>query len=1042
MRRATGLIGSIVIVLALGSAMCGSALASGGLEMQRFDVHTTFSKETSDELTGASGYGNVEEPYSFSQAGGHPVALTTTIEFKKQLELTSSGGRSEIPAGGDPKDIQVELPPGLLADPLAGPRCPLAVFTRLGNGTGKNCPAATQIGFVELVFGSTTIDADIYSLVPEAGQSAEFGIAPGGSVNVVMTAHLVHTAEGYGFTVVSNNIPQRGFTRFKLSFWGTPADPVHTSQRGRKCETSTTLVLPTCDPVNPLQSLGGEPAGVEPVPFLVMPTDCADGPERVRVVYDSWAEPGVFHEGPASELPQSTGCGALSFHPELEVTPNTKQADSPVELTVHLKVPQPEQEGVPRTPDVRNAVVTLPPGLSINPSVVDGVQACNETGPEGIDLRTDLNHKQELLKPGELDEGETLGPDGEPQLEAGHCPQASTVGSVEAITPLLPEPIKGNLFLARPLCGGAGQPACTEEDARDGRLYRLYMELGGEGALANTGINIKLAGTVSADLATGQLSSSFVNNPQAPFSELRLKLNGGPRAPLANPQSCGEARTTSDLTPWSAPGTFEGRLIEGTPDASPTSFYDVSGCSGATPFAPTFSAGTVTSEAGIFTPFTMTLTRNDGEQDLAGVQVHTPPGLLGMLSSVPLCPEDQANDPARYGECEGSKIGTTLVSSGAGSHPFEIGGSVYLTGPYDGAPFGLSIVTHAVAGPFNLGLVVVRARINVDPETSELTVTTDETGPYRVPQIVFGVPLRLKRITVNIDRPHFMFNPTDCGPLQIAANVSGNQNAVTHVSSPFAVGACKGLAFTPSFKVSTNGRTSRANGASLDAKVSFPTTAPGTMANIAYVKVSLPKALPSFLPTLQKACLAATFNANPAACPPGSVVGIAKASTPLLPVGLSGPVYFVSHGGEEFPSLIIVLQGDGVRVDLTGSTFINKAGITSSTFKTIPDVPVGSFELYLPQGKDHALAANRNLCTAGQTITVKRKVTRRVHGKLVHGMVKTRKKGPGLVMPTEFVGQNGAVMKQNTKIVVTGCGPAKAAAARHKHKSNRRRAGK
>lgn len=1016
-RTASGVSGVLAAVLLVGLVFCGPVFAADPFEMNAFDVHTTFSRETPEERESGLSYENVEEPYAFSQAGGHPVALTTTIEFNREQ---LSGAPGYMPAGGDPKDIEVELPPGLLADPLAGPRCPLATFQR----PGAHCPAATQVGFIEVYFEDTVIEVGIYNLVPEAGQSAEFGIPPSELIKVTMTAHLVHTVEGYGFTVISNNIPQRGFTRFKVTFWGTPAHPMHTPQRGRQCETGAFDVeYPDCAKAgDPLVSLGGEQAGVESVPFLVMPTDCADGPEKVRVLYDSWHQPGVFREGPAAELPQATGCGLLSFEPKLEVKPDTKQADTPVGLDVNLKVPQPEQEGAPRTPDLRNAVVTLPAGLSINPSVVDGIQACDETGPTGIDLRTDLNHKQEPLSPGELDEGEKSGPDGEPQLETGHCPSASTVGEVEAITPLLPEPIKGHLYLARPLCGGQGQSACTEEDARDGRLYRLYMELGGEGALADTGIVIKLAGTVSADLATGQLSSSFLDNPQAPFSELRLRLNGGPRAPLANPQACGEARTTSDLTPWSAPGAYEGRLVEGTPDANPYSFYAVTGCSDAQRFAPSFSAGTLSPEAGAFTPFTMTLTRNDGEQDIAGIQVHTPPGLLGMLANVPLCPEGQANDPARYGECEASKIGTTTVASGAGAHPFEINGNVYLTGPYRGAPFGLSIVTHAVAGPFNLGLVVVRARIDVDPETSELTVTTDETGPYKVPQIIFGVPLRLKRITVNIDRPSFMFNPTDCRALRVTANVSGSLNTVAQVSSPFAVGGCKGLSFNPTFKVSASGRTSRADGTSLDVKLSYPPDAPGSEANIAYVKVQLPKQLPSRLSTLQKACTAAVFEANPAGCPSPSIVGIARATTPVLPVPLSGPVYFVSHGGEAFPSLIVVLQGEGVRVDLTGSTLISKAGITSSTFKTIPDVPVSAFELYLPRGPYSALTANTNLCRLSHTVVIVHKVVERVHGRAIHKQVKVHERRPAsLSMPTEFIAQNGAAIKRNTKIAVTGC---------------------
>lgn len=404
-------------------------------------------------------------------------------------------------------------------------------------------------------------------------------------------------------------------------------------------------------------------------------------------------------------------------------------------------------------------------------------------------------------------------------------------------------------------------------------------------------------------------------------------------------------------------------------------------------------------------PFTLSLSRQDREQYVKGIQIHTPPGLLGMLSSVTLCGEPEAN----LGTCmEASKIGTTRVATGAGSHPFEIEGGIYLTGPYGGSPFGLDVVTHAVAGPFDLGLVIVRARIEVNPVDSTLTVTTDETGRYAVPQIVFGVSLRLQRVTVNIDRSGFMINPTNCAAQTIGGTAQSAQGVSAPISSPFAVGGCKSLAFKPKFTVATSGRTSRANGASLDAKLSYPKNSMGNEANIARVKVSLPKQLPSRLKTLQQACPSQTFEANPANCSPGSIVGVVRANTPLLPVGLSGPVYFVSHGGEAFPNLIVVLQGDGVRVDLVGDTFISK-GITSSTFKSVPDVPVNTFELYLPQGPNSALAANGNLCASKKHLT----------------------------MPTEFVAQNGAVLKQQTKIAVSGCSKAK-----EKHKSKKSGHGK
>ncbi|HEV3320505.1 MAG TPA: hypothetical protein VG053_12380 [Solirubrobacteraceae bacterium] len=930
----------------------------------------------------------------------------------------------------------MDLPQGLLGDPTSVPRCVIADFARTGL-----CPASTQIGLAEIEFEETLLVEDIYNLVPEKGESAEIGIPAGGEFNFVLTGHVIRSDGEYALTVISRNLPMRGYTRFKISVWGVPADPSHDPERGLRCGTAEVVTSPlNCEDRGTLTNEGGEHSGVAPVPFWSMPSDCADRSRGGSVLVDSWEEPGHFVSAPEARLPQPTGCEALSFGPLLEVLPETTLADSPVGLGVSLKVPQPEVPGLTATPPLRDASVTLPAGMSVSPGVVDGIRACNETGPEGINL--------------EGPESEQLGPDGESQLAPGHCPDASTVGTAEATTPLLPEPVKGHLYLARPLCGGTGQEACTEQDALDGRLYRLYLELGGKGALADAGVNIKAAGVVSADPATGQLTSTFTDNPQLPFSELKLRLNGGPRASLANPQACGEARTTSDFTPWSAPGRdLEGELVPGTPDANPFSFFTVTGCANPAGLNPGFTAGTVTPEAGIYTPFTLNISREDGEQDLAGVQVHTPPGLLGMLSSVTLCKEPEAQN----GHCPPeSKIGTTTVASGAGSHPFEISGSVYLTTGYEGAPFGLSIVTNAVAGPFNLGLVVVRARIDVNPETSALTVTSD-----RLPQIVFGVPLRLKRITVNIDRPGFMFNPTNCGApgqpgmQQVTANISGAQNAVADVSSSFAVGGCKGLAFKPSFTVSTGGRTSKADGASLDAKVSYPPGSMGSEANIASVKVELPKQLPSRLTTLQKACTAAQFEANPAGCPSASVVGIARASTPVLPVGLEGPVYFVSHGGEAFPSLIVVLQGDGVRVDLTGATFISKAGITSSTFKTVPDVPVNSFELFLPQGPYSALTANGNLCNLTTTTTIRRRATKRVHGRIVHHTVITHRTKPAsLVMPSEFVAQNGAVLKQSTNIEITGCATTAtekaktavaAAAARHRHRHagvTRRRTGR
>ena len=377
-------------------------------------------------------------------------------------------------------------------------------------------------------------------------------------------------------------------------------------------------------------------------------------------------------------------------------------------------------------------------------------------------------------------------------------------------------------------------------------------------------------------------------------------------------------------------------------------------CESPLPFGPELTAGTTSIQAGGFSPFTMTMSREDGNQNLQAVQLHMPPGLLGTLSGVALCGEPQADQ----GTCGlESLIGETTVSVGLGGNPYSVtGGKVYITGPYDGAPYGLSIVNPANAGPFHLGNVIVRAKIEVDPSTAALTITTDPSGPYAIPHILDGIPLQIKHINVTINRPNFTFNPTNCSKLAVTGTLLSSEGSTSALSVPFQATNCAVLAFKPTLTASTVGKTTRANGASLTVKLGYP--AGPYDANISKVKVELPKGLPSRLPTLQKACLAATFEANPANCPAASIIGHATATTPVLPVPLSGPAYFVSHGGEAFPSLIIVLQGYGTTVDLVGSTFISKAGITSSTFKTIPDVPVGTFELTLPQGPFSALTAN------------------------------------------------------------------------------------
>ena len=542
-------------------------------------------------------------------------------------------------------------------------------------------------------------------------------------------------------------------------------------------------------------------------------------------------------------------------------------------------------------------------------------------------------------------------------------------------TPLLPEPLEGGVYLA------------AQDQNPFGSLVALYLEAEN----AREGVAVKLAGEVKLDERTGQIVTVFPNSPQVPFEEARLHFFGGNRAPLSTPPSCGSYTSTASFTPWSSAeasntsSTFE---ITSGPNGSP--------CQTPRPFQPGFQAGTTSVQAGGYSPLTLTMSRPDADQPLGKLAVVFPPGISAGLRGVKLCEEPQA----AQGQCPAeSQIGKVIASAGLGGDPFSVEtGKAYITGPYEGDPFGVEIVVPAVAGPFNLGTEIVRSKVNVDPTDAHLTVVSD---PF--PTILDGIPLQLQHVNVLVNRPGFVFNPTNCEPMKLTGELESTEGATANVATPFQVTNCAALSFKPEFKVSTSAKTSRTEGASLHVTLTLPAGAQGTKANVAKVRVSLPKQLPSPLKTLQKACTEKVFAENPTGCPKASRVGEATVGTPVLEGPLSGPAYFVSHGGAKYPELIIVLTGeDGVTVQVHGETFISKQGITTATFSTVPDVPFSTFELTLPKREYPALTANGNLC-----------------------------KGT-LIMPTEMTGQNGLVIKQSTRIAVTGCPKVKKAAKKRK----------
>jgi hypothetical protein len=919
---------------------------------------------------------------TFTQAGGVPYEFSTDVHFNLLDNVD--------PAKGDlwpvepPKDVIVNLPAGFLGDGNATSqvRCNLAQLANSINGIPFSlCPVGSQVGVVKVATSGGDLaenPAPVFLMDPPVGVPVSLGFNVEGTP-VTMNTRL-RSGSDYGVYAEVHNISEGlPVLSTDLTLWGVPADPSHDPLRACPGELPVGWGGPSCKTNLPER------------PFLRNPTSCtAPGVGlETSMTLDSWLHPGDFksasfvsHELPGfPALPSEwgapvgiTGCADVPFDPSIVVEPTTNAAESSSGLDVSLVVPQDwENPEKVLTSDLKDTRLALPVGYTVNPSAGSGLGVCT---PAQLAAET----------------ASSLPGDG--------CPQESKIGTVEVETPVLNEKLGGSIYVAKPF------------DNPSNSLLALYIVVKN----AERGIVIKLSGRIDPDPVTGQLVTTFDNNPQVPFSRFTLKLRQGATSPLVSPPACGEYRAEADLTPWSAPSSP--RHLTSTLNIEKGIGGGACPSGGIPPFKPGLIAGTVNNNAGSYSTMNIHITRSDGEQEITRFSSTLPAGLSAKLTGVPFCP-DANIEAAKHvtGAQEetspscplASEIGHSLVGAGVGSVLAYTPGKVYMAGPYNGAPFSIVAITSAKVGPFDLGTVVVREALAIDPQTAIVTVDAKASDP--IPHIIDGIVIHVRDIRVYIDRPEFMINPTSCNPLSLSATITGSganpaslaDDAPVTVDEPFQLANCRNLAFKPQFKASTSGKTSRVKGASLSVKLAYPKAAQGTQANIAKVKVDLPKQLPSRLTTLQKACTDAVFDTNPAACPKASIVGHAKATTPILPAALTGPAYFVSHGGAKFPELIIVLQGYGVTLELHGETFISKKGITSSTFRTVPDDPIGTFELTLPQGPGSALAANGNLCTTK------------------------------LQMPTTFVAQNGQTIRQSTPIVVTGCVKHK---TKNHHKAN------
>ena len=889
-----------------------------------------------------------------TQAGSHPFQTTFTLNFNQDLV---QGARQEV---GVPvalaKDLTFKLPAGWIGDPTAYPRCSLHQFST------NTCPAETivgvgSVGFHEPFLGRNTeigTSAEpIFDVEPSLGESARFAFKPD-DVSVYLDIS-VRTGEDYGVVTHVENVPQTiGFMTNTLTFWGVPGDTRHDDARSYQC----------------LEQLeGDENAGVcnppqpnDPPPFLSLPTSCSKNPstgqpELLKSTFeaDSWEQPAVFTTPFTTTMPGMDGCGDLEFGSEIQASPDVEAASTPSGLKVNVHVPQEEAlsaAGIAPA-EVKNITVALPAGVHLNPSSADGLQACTsnpgallggELGSPGDQVGfTGLSELPDIpgtkiatftpSLPGTFDTRGAVALHELPESEAteqpgvNFCSNASKIGEATIKSPLLPEPLTGFVYLAAQEANPFDSVFAMYLVAED-KQAGVLVKLPGEVTLCK-GAGEVIDGMTCREL--GQIVTTFQNNPQLPFEDAELHFFGGERAPLATPARCGSYTTEASFEPWTNGGAIQENLH------STSTFHISSGpnhtaCPGAQlPFSPTLTGGALNVNAGAFSPFDATFSRQSGEQNMRSIEVHLPPGLSGILAGVELCPEPQAN----LGECgPNSLIGETTVAVGVGGQPYTVsGGKFYLTGPYNGtgtctvgtsgcAPFGITFVVPAKAGPFDLAktannhpacdCVLVRGKIEINPLTAAITIVSDSPGtPDSIPTSLEGIPLEIQHINAVTTRSNFQFNPTNCNKTEVTGTIHSSEGGSDGVGVPFQVTNCAALKFEPKFAVSTSGKTSKANGASLTAKVTYPNVPQGTDSDITKVKVELPKQLPSRLTTLQKACTNAQFESNPAGCPVPSVIGHATVHTPVIPVPLEGPVYFVSHGGEAFPSLEMVLQGYG-----------------------------------------------------------------------------------------------------------------------------------
>jgi hypothetical protein len=879
-------------------------------------------------LPGAEGFSAVarEENGSVDDvAGSHPYSLTVTAGFQAEEGMTS----------GDVRNLHIDLPPGLLENSTAVPRCTQSAFQAPrqspfeASHSGESCPDRTQIGVVGVrssYGGGSTRWFGVYNLEPPPGAPSEIGFNPYGEA-ITFIPHVRQNGGEYGFTLDATNIPQQvNLRELEMTLWGAPWKVSHDPERGNCLNEE-----------DPEASHGdcsiGPPAQNPPVAYLTLPAVCAS-PMVWTARATSWQQPGEavakfashYNRGAPVNLTQ---CSTLLFEPRASAVLVNPRASSPSGLDFNIDVDtlgllRPKR----RAPSaVKTAVVDLPEGVTINPSVGSGLGVCT-TAQYAAETATS--------PPG-----------------AG-CPNVSKIGDFEVHSPLFDEPIAGSLFLAAPY------------DNPFDSLFGVYLVA----KAPARGILVKVAGELAPDPQTGRITAIFRELPQIPYSALEVHFREGQRSPIATPPACGISAIGVELSPWLNPAA----VLRSDSPLAITSGVGGGPCpQGLAPFAPQAQAGSVNSNAGSYTPFYLHLTRGDADQEITSYSATLPPGLTAKLAGIPYCPGANIEAAKHRGGFEeaaspscpaDSLIGHTTAGYGLGSVLAYAPGNLYLAGPFHGSSFSVVAIDSATVGPFDLGVVVIRSAIRVDPQSAQASI--DSAGSDPIPHIIDGIPIHLRDIRVYIDRPGFTLNPTDCEPFAVSSQLTGAgadtadpaDDGAAVATSLYQVSNCGALGFKPRLELRLAGGTRRGDYPSLRAELR---PRPGD-ANLAAAAVALPPSEFLAQEHIDGICTRAQFARE--ICPPGSVYGRARAFTPLLGEPLEGDVYLRSSDNP-LPDLVAALRGGGLglKIDVVGRIDSLHGGLRA-TYNTLPDAPVSKFVMTLQGGRRGLLVNSEDVCEA------------------------------------------------------------------------------